>query len=108
MNESPLVLSARDAEDELIGGLVGTSFWNGVFIDLLWVREAHRGGGVGRSLMVRAESEVRSRGCTLAYLNTFSFQAPGFYEKLGYRALGSLKELPVGHARTWYSKCLSS
>lgn len=106
LNALPLVLSARDDEGEVIGGLVAVSFWNALFIDLLWVSEAHRGDGVGKSLLARAELEAGARGCMLVYLNTFTFQAPGFYEKSGYSALGSLNDHPVGHARTWYSKRL--
>ena len=35
-------------------------------------------------MLTEFEKEAGARGCTLIYLDTFTFQAPGFYEKLGY------------------------
>ena len=40
------------------------------------------------------------------YLYTFSFQAPGFYRKLGYREFGKLNDFPKGQSRYWLNKAL--
>src|SRR3954471_5963902 len=54
-----VVLTARDAEGTLVGGLVGLGFWNGLFIELLWIDEPARRQGIGTALMQAAESEAR-------------------------------------------------
>ena len=75
-------------------------------MDLLWVREDQRGQGYGRRLVEQAEAEARRRGARHAYLDTFSFQAPGFYEKLGYEQFGQLPEFPDQHRSYFYAKDL--
>jgi ribosomal protein S18 acetylase RimI-like enzyme len=91
-----LVLVVRGKKGEWGGGLVGLTYWNALFIDLLWVEEKYRGRGLGRQLMDRAESEARQKGCTFAHVNSHSLQAPGFYKKLGYKVFGKLKGYPKG------------
>jgi predicted N-acetyltransferase YhbS len=105
-NDVRVVLTARAARGELVGGLVGLGFWNGLFIELLWVDEAARGQGIGTSLMRAAESEARKRGWEICFLSTWTFQAPGFYPRLGYQPFGELKGMPPGHSRTWFAKWL--
>jgi len=65
-----------------------------------------RRAGVGRELMRRAESEAVARGCRGSYVDTFHFQARGFYEKLGYAIFGRLDDMPSGGARYYLSKNL--
>jgi GNAT superfamily N-acetyltransferase len=101
-----VVLTVRGAGDELLGGLVGLGFWNGLFIDLVWVDEPARGRGIGTALMRAAESEARKRGWQVCFLSTWTFQAPGFYQRLGYEPFGELKGMPPGHTRTWFAKWL--
>lgn len=105
-NDVRVVLTARGATGELVAGLVGLGFWNGLFIELLWVDEAARGHGIGTSLMRAAESEARKRGWEVCFLSTFTFQAPRFYPRLGYEPFGELKGMPPGHSRTWFAKWL--
>lgn len=104
--DSRLVLSVRDAADSLIGGLVATGFWNNLFIELLWVAESQRRQHIGTELMAAAESHARETNRHVCVLNTFSFQAPGFYLKLGYKAFGELVGSPSGHSRIWLAKWL--
>jgi len=91
---------------EIVGGLTGYTWMGWLFIDLLWIAEKYRGKGHGMALMDKAEAEGRKRGATNAFLNTFDFQAPGFYQKLGYRQFGKLKNFPTGHDRYWLTKAL--
>lgn len=102
----PLALCLTEANGQTIGGLVGESFWNAVHVELLWVDDAHRGRGYGTRLMRKAEIEARKRGAEVIYLNTFSFQAPIFYEGLGYTKFGELADTPKGAKRMWYVKRL--
>jgi GNAT superfamily N-acetyltransferase len=103
---SPVNLFLRDAGDEVVGGLLA-GIWGGVlFVRILWVSEALRGRGFGRRLMETAERRAVERGCRHVYLDTFSFQAPGFYEKLGYQTYAKAHDWPVGHAHHFLRKDL--
>lgn len=103
---SPVNLFLRDAGDEVVGGLLA-GIWGGVlFVRILWVSEALRGRGFGRRLMETAERRAVERGCRHVFLDTFSFQAPGFYEKLGYETYAKAEDWPVGHAHHFLRKDL--
>lgn len=97
-----LVVAARD-HGELVGGLVGTTAWGWLFIDVLWVDEEHRGEGVGRRIVRRAEAEARRRGCSGAWVDTLDYQAPGFYRALGYEEFGRLSGFGP-HTRYWLAR----
>jgi predicted N-acetyltransferase YhbS len=101
----PLTVTIRD-RGKIVGGLAGETFFGWMFVSLLWVSDQHRGNGWGSSLMRTAEAEARNRGVRNVYLDSFSFQAPAFYAKLGYREFGRLKEFPAGHDRVWMTKAL--
>ena len=90
--------------DELVGGLLGFTNWNWVFITQLWVAETVRGSGVGRRLIQACEHEAVTRGCSHAHTDTFGFQALPFYQKLGYEVFGELEDYPPGHTRYFLQK----
>lgn len=96
------VLSRRG--DELIGGLLGFTHWNWLFIKQLWVAETFRGRGVGERLVAAAEQEGVARGCAHVHCDTFGFQALPFYQKLGYEVFGQLEDYPAGHTRYFLQK----
>jgi len=100
-----LAVTVRD-KGKIVGGLVGEAYMGWMFVSLLWVSEKYRGKDWGRSLMKAAETEARKFGVHHVYLDSFSFQAPDFYKKLGYREFGRLKEFPRGHERIWLTKAL--
>jgi GNAT superfamily N-acetyltransferase len=100
-----LTVTLRQGKD-IVGGLVGFTWMGWLCVDLLWIADKYRGKGYGRSLMNKAEAEARKRGVQTVYLNSFSFQAPGFYRKLGYKEFGRLKGFPAGHSRHWLMKAL--
>ena len=102
----PLVLSARDVKGRLIGGLVGQLYWNALYVELLWVSTRARGEGVGRGLMQAAEGRARRARKDLIYLNTYTFQAPGFYRGLGFRSIGRIAGYPRGASRIFLVKRL--
>ena len=91
---------------EIVGGLIGATYWNWLYINLMWVREDLRGQGYGQQLLTQAEDEAINRGAKHAYLDTFSFQAPIFYKKSGYETFGRLEDFPPGHTRYFMSKPL--
>ncbi|MCL2855728.1 MAG: GNAT family N-acetyltransferase [Defluviitaleaceae bacterium] len=80
-----------------------------LYIDILWVKEGHRNKGYGAILMKDVEEKAIATGCTLSVVDTYSFQAPGFYEKLGYTVFGTIDDCPVkGHGDFYMSKVLNS
>jgi ribosomal protein S18 acetylase RimI-like enzyme len=95
---SRLGVFAYDPADQqtLIGGVFGDLLWDWLHIDSLWVREEYRGRGVGSELMRRAEEIARSQGTVNIHLETTSFQALLFYQKLGFEVFGELPGKPVG------------
>ncbi|MBL8836968.1 MAG: GNAT family N-acetyltransferase [Alphaproteobacteria bacterium] len=101
-------LAARDRKGRVIGALEGGIWYGWLFIKLLWVDEASRHGGIGRRLIARAEAEAVRQGCVGAWLDTFSFQARPFYERLGYRLFGTIDGYPPGHKRFFLQKRLKA
>jgi GNAT superfamily N-acetyltransferase len=103
-NWQRLAIFIRDDRGEMAGGLCGYTHWDWLFISHLWVVEALRGQGYGTELVTRAEREGARRGCRRAYLDTFDFQALGFYQKRGYEVFGLLEDFPAGHRRYFLQK----
>jgi GNAT superfamily N-acetyltransferase len=99
-----MAILIRDDHGATIGGLWGTIAFDWLIIELLFVPEALRGSDLGTAIMNRAEAFASRRGCIGAWLDTFSFQARGFYEKLGYALVGVLPDHPRGGARYFLSK----
>lgn len=96
----------RAPDQEIVGGVIGATYWDWLHIDLMWVKEEFRGRGYGHRLLTLAEEEARRRGARNAYLDTFSFQAPDFYKRHGYQVFGELQEFPPGHQRYFLKKQL--
>jgi len=91
---------------EIRGGLLGLVWGGWLHVQHLWVEEALRGGGHGRALLEAAEAFARERGCTDAHVESHSFQAPEFYEKLGYQRFGEIAK-PSGHGEVFLRKRLA-
>jgi N-acetylglutamate synthase-like GNAT family acetyltransferase len=70
----------------------------------MWVQEDLRGNGFGEELLKAVEKEAKEKGAKFAFLDTFSFQAPGFYQKFGYQVFGELPDFPPGHQRFYLTK----
>lgn len=102
----PLVLALKAPDGTVIGGLWGKTAYGWLFVELLFVPESLRQKGVGRDLMRRAEEEAVARGCHGAWLDTFQFQARGFYERLGYDCFAELGDYPPGFCRYFMKKRL--
>ena len=102
----PLALLVRNDQGEILGGLYGRFFYQWLFIELLSVPEQGRGQGIGSRLMQMAEDMAREKECIGIWLDTFDFQAPQFYKKLGYSELGQIVDYPPGHKRFFFQKRL--
>jgi GNAT superfamily N-acetyltransferase len=102
-----LLVTVRDAQGALLGGLVGATYLGWLQVHSVWLPDELRGQGYGAQLMAAAEEEALHRGCTRAMLETYSFQALPFYEKCGYTVFSRLPDFPVGGARYALTKNLS-
>jgi GNAT superfamily N-acetyltransferase len=102
----PVAIVVENADGAVAGGLWGRMGYDWMFIELLVVPEAARGSGLGRQLMAQAEAMAQSEGCTGIWLDTYEFQARGFYEKLGFSLFGTLDDYPAGHHRYFLMKRL--
>jgi len=100
-------LFLRDEAGGIRGGLMADVYFAWMFVAILWVDGAHRGGGWGGALLARAEEEAIARGCQGVWLDTFSFQAPDFYRKAGYEVFGQLADHPPGYTRYFLRKMLA-
>ena len=80
----PLASAARDAQGQLLGGAVGRTWGQCCELQQLWVAPTHRHQGLATQLMQAFEAHAAQRGCQVFYLETWSFQALGFYQGLGY------------------------
>lgn len=96
----------RDEQGRKLAGLTGSTTGSWLRIDMLWVSEALRGQGTGSKLMQAAEQEARDRGCRYAQVDTASFQARPFYEKLGYTLRLTLANYMDHHQRHYLTKVL--
>lgn len=81
----------------IIGGLQGGSYWNWLYVELLWVDENERKNGLGTKILEKAEAIAMQRGCKNAHLETHDFQSLMFYKNRGYSIFGELADLPEGH-----------
>ncbi|MBO1306353.1 GNAT family N-acetyltransferase [Enterococcus sp. 669A] len=93
-----------DETTKLMGGIVAHCFWNIMHIDFFWVDESLRGQGQGRNLLNKMESIAKREKCKVIHLETFSFEAPRFYEKNGYKEFGKIKDVPVADCDYFFFK----
>lgn len=105
-NYRPLVLAMRAADGTLLGGLLGETVWTWLSVGVIWVSPEFRGAGHGARLLQTAEDLAVARGCTQARLDTFDWQARGFYERRGYTVYGQLGGFPAGHTQFHLQKAL--
>jgi ribosomal protein S18 acetylase RimI-like enzyme len=94
------------AHGEILGGLLGRTAWEWLRIEFLYVAPAWRRAGWGTRLVRAAEKEAVKRLCRSAWVDSYSFQAPDFYERLGYTIFGSLDDYPAGHRRYFLQRRL--
>jgi len=97
-NVERIMLSLKDLDGNLIGGITAARSWDTLVIDVLWVDKQVRGHHYGSLLLQQAERRGVEIGCKRAVLETFSFQAEGFYARHGYETLSKIDGWPpLGH-----------
>jgi predicted N-acetyltransferase YhbS len=104
----PLHVVAFDKSGHVIGGLIGETQFAWLKVLIMAVAIPHRGKGIGKYLLRRAEEAALSRGCRHAYVDTMDYQAPTFYTKQGYQTAGKLENWDShGHAKYFFTKNLT-
>lgn len=103
-----LAIFVPDSQNNLIAGLSGYTWGSFCEINFLWVHKLYRHQGYGRRLLQTAELEAVNRNCQVVVLDSYSFQAPGFYQRLGYTISGIVEECPSGHRRYYLHKRLDT
>ena len=84
LSEDPISFEIRQGDDQVIGAVVAVLFWGQLHIKYVFVEKAYRGKGLARRLMEHAFDYGRQRGCDFTFVETMNFQAPEFYQKLGF------------------------
>lgn len=101
------LINIADENGIIKGGLIAQTWWDMLEIQYLWIDESYRGEGYGKEMMLRAEAVAKKRGCHKSYVDTFEFQAKGFYEKLGYKVWGTLDGFAGKFERIYMQKNLN-
>ncbi|MGA7616218.1 MAG: GNAT family N-acetyltransferase [Thermoanaerobaculia bacterium] len=96
-------LLVRDAQQKVLGGLLGRIWWQWLYVEKLWVGDELRGRGYGRELLSRAETYAREHGCIGVNLDTIDADALAFYRRNDYELWGVLDDFPPGK-RQWFLK----
>ena len=99
------VITLKD-NDQLVGGIVFNIFGEWLELDFFWIDTEKRNKGYGKELLQKAEEFAHSKGCKMAFLNTFNFQAKPFYEKNGYNVVYTLNNYPITNIRYFMEKIL--
>ncbi|CAM3907480.1 acetyltransferase [Vibrio aerogenes CECT 7868] len=95
----------RDESGAVIGGLTGFIYITSIQIRFLWLSEALRNQGTGRQLIEQVENEAKQRNIPNIAVDTYTFQAPGFYELCGFDEIGRYKDyLTQGVDKIFYHK----
>lgn len=104
-NESEEInLTVKDNEEKLIAGILSKRVMDFLWVSFLWVDESYRGLGYGKKLLLKLEKIAKEKGYKLIRFDTFSFQAPEFYERLNYKLIATEDNYPEGHTHYFFNK----
>jgi len=103
-----ILVTARDSNATVIGGVIGEAYWGWVNFTAVWVHPDHRRKGLASQLLKLAEAEAVRKGYTQAFLDTFSFQSPDLYLRSGYEIFGQLDHFPTGSKRLFLRKSIEA
>ena len=100
-------LVVKDADETILGGIVGSNTEeSNLYIEHLWIDEAHRKQGLGSRLLAAFEDVAQKKHFNNIFVDTFEFQAPLFYEKNNYQLYEIRHNNVAGYNRFYYSKSL--
>jgi len=106
-NYRDLHVALRDSDKRIVGGLLGSTYWEWFVVDCVWIDPDYRGQHHSARLFEAAEQTAVQRGCRYACLETYTFQGKlGLYQSLGYEVLDAVDDFPPGHRRFFLKKTL--
>ncbi len=106
LDDQPVNRVIHDATGRMVAGIAADVCGGWLMVHALWVDASQRGQGLGQALLADAEQQARTLGAHAVTLDTFSWQAEGFYLKQGYEVFGRLQDFPPGHQRLYLRKRL--
>lgn len=74
---------ARDGQT-FVGCVTANILWGTLHIRHMFIVPEYRRKGLGKQLVEKALEYGQTHGCSAAFVDTLSFQALGFYQKLGF------------------------
>lgn len=102
--KQPIGCFIRDLSGKLIGGIYAELTWGWCCIELLWIDESYRGNDLASQLITKIEQYAKVEGINNLKLETASFQALGFYQKMGFELYATLEDFPLGHNNYYLKK----
>jgi ribosomal protein S18 acetylase RimI-like enzyme len=96
-------LTAHDDMDKLLAAAKGHSCAGALYIKEIIVKQGQRGKGIGRAMMDDIIALAKERNCQTIWVDTLAYQAPAFYEKLGFRESGRVTGYRGPHDRVFYT-----
>lgn len=88
-------------DDKIIGGIIGWIKYGWYYLDEFYIEENHRNQGIGSKLISIVEEFAKANNCLGVRVDTWDFQAPNFYQKLGYQICSVFEDCPPG-TKTYY------
>ncbi len=108
LDENEFIYFFRGEREDIQGGMTGSLFNKALFVRFFWISEKVRGKGLGKELMQNLESDMRARGVKTICLDTYTFQAPKFYQDAGFKEVGRYIDYPQpGVDKIFYQKFIA-
>lgn len=96
----------RDQTRRIIGVAAGYSWAGTSELKQMWIDEAYRGRGYARELLNAFISEAAIRHVRRIWVQSYNFQAPELYEKVGFERVAEFADWPEGHSHVILCKTL--
>lgn len=96
----------RDEAGRIIGAAAGYTWAGTSELKQMWVDEPYRGRGYARALLNAFIKEACSRGVRRIWVASHDFQAPGMYERAGFKRMAEFEGWPEGHSNVILCKKL--
>ena len=90
--------------DEVVGGISFKWYGESAILDVVVVEEKWQHQGIGKQLLDAVEKEFLRQGCRQICVGMEDFQAPAFYQKLGYKLVGTTPKYINGRDHLMFRK----
>ena len=107
ITDDPYTIFLVSDTGEIIAGAIGhihkhDSGNTSNTVHIFWVDEKHRNHKLGTKLMLEVIRYAQNKGCQFIQLDTFEWQARGFYEKLGFTVVATIPNIENCHGGEHY------